>query len=121
LAKSSAAGAKDVVAQVSAAVQAWAKAWSSKDLDAYYAAYTPDFDGGKTRKAWLAERRVRIVGKKEISVTVSDIEVVVDGNRATARFRQNYASDRLNVSGSKTLRFVKSGEKWLISAENVES
>jgi len=116
-----AADAQAAAAQVQAAVQAWAKAWSRKDLDAYYAAYTSDFDGGKTRQAWLAERRARIVGKKQISVTVSDVEVVVEGKRATARFRQSYASDRLKVSGSKTLSFVKFGEKWLISDENVES
>lgn len=116
-----AAAAQAAAAQVHAAVQAWARAWSRKDLDAYYAAYTPDFDGGKTRQAWLAERRARIAGKKQISVTVSGVEVVVEGKRATARFHQSYASDRLKVSGSKTLRFVKSGEKWLINDENVES
>jgi ketosteroid isomerase-like protein len=116
-----AAAAQAAAEQVHAAVQAWAKAWSRKDLDAYYAAYTPEFDGGKTRQAWLAERRARIAGKKQISVTVSGVKVVVEGKRATARFHQSYASDRLKVSGSKTLRFVKSGEKWLISDENVES
>jgi ketosteroid isomerase-like protein len=116
-----AAAAQAAAAQVHAAVQAWARAWSRKDLDAYYAAYTPDFDGGKTRQAWLAERRARIAGKKQISVTVSGVEVVVEGERATARFQQSYVSDRLKVSGSKTLRFVKSAEKWLISDENVES
>jgi tetratricopeptide (TPR) repeat protein len=33
---------------VQAAVQAWASAWSRKDVEAYIAAYTPTFSGGKS-------------------------------------------------------------------------
>ncbi|MES2089263.1 MAG: tetratricopeptide repeat protein, partial [Pseudomonadota bacterium] len=36
---------------VETALNAWASAWSKKDLTRYFASYSRDFDGGKTRKA----------------------------------------------------------------------
>lgn len=110
-------------AEVSAAVQAWAKAWSSKSMPEYLGAYAPNFTppGGQARSAWEADRRARIVPRQRISVDVSDLEVSVDGDRATARFRQAYASDSLNVTSQKTLDMVKSGSRWLIVRESTGS
>jgi len=107
-------------ADVEAAVDAWAKAWSSKDMHAYLGAYGKDFDppGNQTRKAWEEERRDRIVGKSRITVRVSDLAVKVDGDKATARFRQGYSADSLNVNGRKTLELQKVGDRWLIVRES---
>jgi hypothetical protein len=38
-------------------------------------------------------------------------------NRALVTFRQHYRSGALNVTSSKTLVMVKSGDKWLIQQE----
>jgi ketosteroid isomerase-like protein len=106
---------------VSAAVQAWARAWSGKDIDAYFAAYAPGYAAGMSRSAWQEDRRAKILGKSWIKVNVSDLVVTVSGARATARFKQGYAADSLSVTSRKTLRLVKSGDKWLIEKESVGS
>jgi tetratricopeptide (TPR) repeat protein len=106
--------------EVEAAVQAWASAWSSKDMGGYLGAYGKEFDppGGQSRKAWEEERRGRIVGKSRISVRLSDVSVTVSGNKATAKFKQAYSADSLNVSSRKTLELLKVGERWLIVRES---
>jgi tetratricopeptide (TPR) repeat protein len=115
-----AAAANGATTEVEAAVNAWAKAWSSKDMPGYLGAYGKDFDppGNQTRKAWEDERRDRIVGKSRITVRVSDLSVKVDGDKATARFRQGYSADSLNVNGRKTLELHKVGDRWLIVRES---
>jgi hypothetical protein len=45
--------------------------------------------------------------------------VKVTGNEALATFRQNYRSDALKSSNTKTLKLVKVGDKWLIKQERV--
>lgn len=108
---------------VESAVQAWASAWSSRNMTDYLAAYAPGFTpgGGQSRAAWESERRARIVPRTRISVDVSDLEVAVDGDRATARFRQAYSSDNLNVTSRKVLELVRSGDRWLIVRETAGS
>jgi outer membrane biosynthesis protein TonB len=107
------------VKAVTAAVQAWAAAWSAKDVSGYLAAYDKSFDppGKQTRAAWEKEREARIVGKSKISVNISDLKISVEGNKASARFRQAYTADSLNVSSRKTLDMVNSNGRWMIMRE----
>ncbi len=107
--------------EVESALQAWATAWSKKDLNGYFAAYSRDFNGGKSRKAWEQERRERIQGKRNISVQLSKIEVSVNGNKATARFHQDYKADSLKVSSGKRVDMVRSGGQWVIVKESTGS
>jgi tetratricopeptide (TPR) repeat protein len=118
-ATSAAAPNEGGVRDVETAVQAWAAAWSAKNMADYLAAYGEDFatPGKQSRKAWEEERRVRIVGKSSISVKVSDLQIKVEGDKAVARFRQAYKADSLSVSGRKRLNFQKVGERWLIVNE----
>ena len=108
---------------VEAAVQAWAKAWSSKDMKGYLGAYAPNFTpaGGQSRAAWESERRARIVPRNRIDVDIDDLKVSVDGNRAVARFSQAYRSDAVNVTSRKTLDMVRQGDRWLIVRESTGS
>lgn len=101
------------------AVQAWAKAWSNKDMNAYLGSYAKNFDTPKNlpRKAWEEERRERIMGKSRISVKVSDITTKSNGNSATVKFRQTYDADALSTSSRKTLELNKAGDRWLIAKE----
>lgn len=105
---------------VTAAVQAWASAWAAKDMKAYLGAYDKSFDppGNQSRSAWEKEREARIVGKSKISVKLSDIAVSVQGDKATARFRQAYSADALNVTSRKTLDLVNSNGRWAIVRES---
>lgn len=108
---------------VEAAVVAWAKAWSSKNMTGYLGAYGSGFTppAGQSRNQWEADRKARIVPRNRISVEVEDLTVTVNGNRATARFRQNYSSDTLSVNSRKTLDMVKSDNRWLIVRESTGS
>jgi ketosteroid isomerase-like protein len=105
---------------VEAAVQAWAAAWSGRDMNGYLGAYGKEFDppGSMSRTAWEAERRERIMGKSRISVKLSDMRVAFNGNKAVAKFKQAYAADTLNVNSRKTLELVKSGDRWVIVRES---
>lgn len=90
-------------------------------MDGYFAAYARDFNGGKTRKVWEQERRDRITGKRNISVKISNIKIDVNGNKATARFHQDYKADSLSVSSGKRVDLVRSGNNWLIVKESAGS
>jgi ketosteroid isomerase-like protein len=120
-APSSAAAPAAGAREVETALNAWATAWSSKDINGYLGAYSRDFNppGNLTRKAWEDERRARIVGKSRISVRLSDVAVTVNGTKAVARFKQAYSADTLNVSSRKTVEMQKVGDRWVIVRENV--
>ena len=111
----------DEKAAVTAAIEAWAKAWSAKDVKGYLAAYAPDFEtpGGEARAAWEKQRAERIERPKVIEVSVKVKSIKVEGNTATAVFRQAYRSDALKSNSNKTLILVKNGGKWLIKQERV--
>ncbi len=107
--------------EAEAAVQNWVAAWSSKDLKGYFSAYGKEFNpsGGASRSAWEAERRSRIEGKSKISVRLEGLQVVVNGNKATAKFRQDYRANGIAISSRKTLDLVKHGDGWKITREAV--
>ena len=115
-----AAAAPNGSEDVAKAVNAWADAWSRKDMKAYLGAYASDFDTpkGMSRKAWEQEREQRIAGKGgKISVSVDTPQITINGDKATAKFRQHYKATGLSSSTTKTLVFVRSGSKWLIKEE----
>ncbi|RQO43979.1 hypothetical protein DBV14_25670 [Variovorax sp. KBW07] len=103
------------------AVRAWAAAWSARDVERYLAAYAPEFTPARKqdRKRWEAERRTRITGKSKISVTVDDLVISVNGQTASARFKQIYSADKLKNTDRKTLELQRVGNQWLIRKETV--
>jgi tetratricopeptide (TPR) repeat protein len=106
--------------EVEAAVNAWAQAWSNKDMSGYLGSYGQSFDppGKQARKAWEEDRRARIVGKSKINVKLSSLSIAVQGAKATARFKQDYSADSLNISSRKTLDLAKVGDRWVIVKES---
>ena len=105
-------------------VNAWAKAWSSKDVDGYLAFYSRDFktSGGEARADWEKARRQRITAPKSIVVSVDSPKVSVgaDGQAASVTFRQGYRSDVLkSTNTTKTLVLAKTDGRWLIQQERV--
>jgi tetratricopeptide (TPR) repeat protein len=116
-APAAAAGAEK---EVEAAVRSWAQAWSDKDMSGYLGSYGQNFDppGKQARKAWEEDRRARIVGKSRISVKLSDLAIAVQGAKATARFKQDYNADSINISSRKTLEMAKAGDRWVIVKES---
>nr|WP_315473164.1 tetratricopeptide repeat protein [uncultured Undibacterium sp.] len=107
---------KDTVLDI---VEAWAKAWSNRDVTKYLAYYAKDFQTpkGESRNAWAEDRRSRIEGKGKISVRIEDANVSIDGSSATVKFKQFYSSDRLSSNSRKVLVLSKQDGKWLIKQE----
>ncbi len=106
---------------VGEAIDAWARAWSAKDVKAYLAAYAQDFEvpAGESRADWEAQRTERIERPKSIEVSLRMQSIAVDGDKATAVFRQSYRSDTFKANSTKTLTLVKVGGRWLIKQERV--
>ena len=106
---------------VSAAIEAWARAWSAQDVKAYLAAYAPDFvpADGESRDAWEKLRAERVGRPKSIEVALKIQSITMDGDTATAVFRQSYRSDTFKSNSTKTLKLTRVGGKWLIKQELV--
>lgn len=105
---------------VEAVIHKWAAAWSAKDEASYLGSYGDAFDppGSVDRKTWEEDRRSRILGQSRISVKLSDLTVTVNGSKASAKFKQAYSADTLNVSSRKTLELLKVGDLWVIVRES---
>jgi tetratricopeptide (TPR) repeat protein len=108
-------------AEVLETVNAWAKAWASKNVDAYLAFYAKDFKtpGGESRVDWEKARRQRISAPKSIVVTVGapKLSVAADG-QASVTFRQGYSSDVIkSATTTKTLVMARADGRWLIQQE----
>jgi Flp pilus assembly protein TadD/ketosteroid isomerase-like protein len=115
--------AGDANAEITRAIDLWAAAWSRKDIKAYLAAYARDFKtpAGESRAAWDAERQKRINKPGAIQVSYENLRITVDGDTATAKFRQHYKSATLKTSSSKVLQMGKRDGKWQILQERVGS
>ena len=114
------APAKPTAEDVAIVVEDWARAWSSKDADAYLAFYAPDFrvPGGEKREAWEKSRRQRITAPKSVSVSVDGAKVEFQGDgKASVSFRQQYKSDVLSAVTNKTLMLVLVDGRWRIQQE----
>ncbi|WP_200843607.1 nuclear transport factor 2 family protein [Pantoea sp. 18069] len=107
-------------AEVESAVKAWVTAWEKQDMPGYLDAYSEKFvpGNGASLAQWKEARRIRIVGKSGISITLQNIQVSVNGDQATARFRQNYVAGSLNTTTRKTLAMRNEGGNWRIVRES---
>jgi hypothetical protein len=114
--------AADRLEQAKSAVEAWAQAWSRRDVEAYIAAYVPDYAGrtsGGSREDWIKERTERIKPRKSISVDISRLRLTDKKDSVVAQFNQTYRSDGVVIRSRKTLTLVpSSGGRWLIQSES---
>lgn len=117
-----AAVAKPNPAEITDTLEAWARAWSAKDVAAYLSFYAPDFKtpGGEPRAEWEKVRKQRVSAPKSIVLTVESPKVsVVSNEQVSVAFRQSYRSDIVTASVSnKVLVMVKVDGRWLIQQEN---
>jgi tetratricopeptide (TPR) repeat protein len=102
------------------AVNNWAKAWSSKDLDKYFASYADSFKPakGESRKAWEATRKDRVSKPANINVELANQKVILDGaDKAKVSFKQTYSAGGKPIRTNKTLMMKKTDGAWLIEQE----
>ena len=106
---------------ISNVVNAWAKAWSSKNVSAYLANYSDTFKTpkGETRKAWEDQRRERVGRAEPISVDIANLKVKMDmEDKATVSFNQTYkAGKAATIRTPKVLKMRNVDGKWLIDQE----
>lgn len=106
------------IAQVKNTVESWRKAWESKNIDTYIGLYHPDFESnGKNRSQWKAYKARLNRKYARISVGVRSLRVSVDGDTATATFRQRYRSDAFKSNGYKKLELKRENGDWKILRE----
>lgn len=102
-------------------VQQWARAWSDRDVERYLGFYANNFtpDKGVARGAWESSRRKRLQSSLPISVAVRDLRIeAAGGDRAIARFAQDYAAGGYRESGTpKILLLTRHPDGWRIVAE----
>ncbi|MFQ5528632.1 MAG: hypothetical protein ACE5GX_20550 [Thermoanaerobaculia bacterium] len=109
-------------------VEAWARAWSNQDVDAYLSHYSPDFvpPGGLSREAWEARRRDRLTRPSRVAVAISEFRQVgfkkkwTGGRRmelVKVQFRQVYESDSYSDEVAKVLELELTDLTWKIVTE----
>jgi adhesin transport system outer membrane protein len=81
------------VADVSARVSDWAEAWRKKDIENYLKFYAAQFvpESPSDRAEWEKQRRERLSTNGKIGLKVDDLVVTCDGNKANAKFKQDYS------------------------------
>ena len=96
---------------------------------AYAAAYERDFRGvggpapAASNAAWLAQRRIRILSKRDIELVLTNIQVTLqpatqNGTpQAAVSFIQRYRGDALLTVSRKRLTLALRDGVWLIREE----
>jgi adhesin transport system outer membrane protein len=105
---------------LTARLLAWASAWSSKAVDRYLGFYGESFKP-KTMaiEAWREQRKRRLSTREPIAVTITDIQVAIDGeDRAETRFQQRYESGAYVDQGEKILQWQRINGEWFIVSES---
>lgn len=110
-------------ADVEVAVQAWAQAWRSKNVAAYFAAYATDFmpDGLPSKRAWEAQRKQRLSAKQgQITLEIGQLNIQRNGEDAVVTFNQKYAARSYKDEMQKKLqlRYNADLKSWLIVRES---
>jgi len=106
--------------EINTFITEWAEAWSSKNINVYFAKYSPNFKtpNGESFADWQDSRKNRILGKDIITVEVSEPKITRKGDSfAQVIFKQKYISNTLSQVSSKTLILRKDGAAWFIEQE----
>jgi adhesin transport system outer membrane protein len=105
------------LASIEESVSAWVEAWSQKDFQRYANFYSEQFVTEKfsDRDAWLNHRKPRVLGKRTISIDISDLELLQrNDGPLEVQFVQFYQSGGLEVRSRKKLLFVQEDSGWKI-------
>ena len=100
-------------------VEAWSQAWANKDIDTYLSFYSDKFvPEQKISKAeWQAQRQKRFSTKDTLEISLSQINVQVNGDQATEEFVQHYSANGKKEDTNKRLTLAMVNGEWLIVRE----
>lgn len=115
----SVAQSSETVTQVRTVLQAWAKAWSTKNLDQYLHFYSDDYaPAGMTHSDWVTQRRDRLSRPRWIQVTLHNLQVTEAGaQRLRVRLEQEYAADNYRDLTRKEFVLQEIAGQWRIIQE----
>ena len=109
---------------VTARIQQWVSAWEQKNFDVYAGFYGKNFDpaGFPSKDAWLKSRKQRLAKAGPLRITLQDINITVEGNRAVAEFMQIYSSPTYSdkVMKQLVLELEQENKQWVIVKETVK-
>ncbi len=110
---------KELAENITNSIEDWKNAWENKDMESYLNSYASSFKYPNNMKkaAWENYRKNRIIPKKSINISISDINLKFSKEKITANFTQTYKSGNLNQISNKTLVFLKEDAQWLILEE----
>ena len=100
-------------------IENWKTAWENKDMKSYLNSYAANFNypNKMTKSDWEKYRTSRIISKKIINLSLSNIQLKFGKGKITAVFIQNYKSGNLDQTSNKTLVFIEENGDWLILEE----
>ena len=104
------------------AINQWASAWSSKDVEGYISSYADDFkpSRGLSKNKWEKQRRERLANPAFIKITLVNLNIEINDNGyAKIRFKQEYKSDTYSDEVEKEITVMMFKDKWLITRERV--
>ena len=111
--------------QVGEAIDAWARAWSERDVSRYFGFYASEFtpERGVSRSVWQGQRRKRLQAPSAINVTIRNLRLEpLAADRMIARFTQDYAADNYRETGTqKMLVLVREAGGWRIAVEALQA
>ncbi|MBW2192439.1 MAG: hypothetical protein JRF27_01485, partial [Deltaproteobacteria bacterium] len=103
---------------VRARIYDWRKSWQNRDIDAYMSFYSPSFNSeGLDYLGWGLKKTEIFNTSENILVKISDLWVLIEGNRAVAGFVQQYEQSSYTDVGEKILILEKANSTWKIVSE----
>jgi len=104
------------------ALEAWRKAWSAQDLDAYFSSYAETFNPGSrfaTVEAWKTYKKRVIKNKTFIDVQFDKVEVDIPASRdvATISVLQHFRSNTYVGNDRKQITMKYTPQGWKIVSE----
>lgn len=99
----------------------WIKAWKNKDVNSYFAFYSPSFKPEEgSYEAWLSNRRDRIARAQQIDIKISNLQVVPSfdvPDEYEISFVQDYSAKNYQERSRKVLTWKESKGVWQIIRE----
>lgn len=102
-------------------LQNWRAAWVKRDVDYYLGFYAPGFVPpiGESQDNWKEKRKAALSRAADISLEIADLTVTQsNATNATMVFKQTYSAVNYRDVVTKTLQWMKVGERWLIVRES---
>lgn len=112
---------KEAAMLIQQKINRWKSSWQNKNLSAYFGSYSSLFlpHGGESKAEWEQSRQRIIQSSQNISINLSNINVVtnIEKNTATATFNQSYKSHLYQDVIKKQLTYIRKNGDWLIASE----